>query len=239
LTLRAALCNSKPPVLHHSGPSATSSATLLPASGRLPVDIRRFPWIRRLAADYAFDYPRVADFFAGDPADAAAWASAISRTQQHPRQRELVADLLQAQQRRRGAPAEAISAAEQLRDARTVAVVTGQQAGLFGGPLFTLLKALTALRLADRVRAEQQVPAVAVFWIDAEDHDWDEVKSCGVLDAELAFHALAVGNPPGAHEGPVARVCLDESIDAALDALSRTLPPSEFTPELLATLRRA
>ena len=35
------------------------------ASGRIPVDIRRFPWIRRLASDYAFDYARLADFFAG------------------------------------------------------------------------------------------------------------------------------------------------------------------------------
>jgi bacillithiol biosynthesis cysteine-adding enzyme BshC len=226
-------------VLPHSGPSASSSATLAPASGRFPVDIRRFPWIRRLATDYAFDYPRVSDFFAGDPADRAAWASAIARSQQHPRQHGEVADLLQAQQRRRGAPAEAMAAAEQLRDARTVAVVTGQQAGLFGGPLFTLLKAVTAVRLAERVRAEHGVPAVAVFWIDAEDHDWDEVKSCGLLDPDLNFRSVAVGNPPGAHQEPVARVDLDESIDAALDQLSATLSVTEFTPDLLNTLRSA
>jgi bacillithiol biosynthesis cysteine-adding enzyme BshC len=226
-------------VLPHSGPSASSSATLSPADGRIPVDIRRFPWIRRLAADYAFDYPRVADFFAGDPADAAAWASAIDRTQRHPRQRALVADLLQAQQRHRAAPAEALAAAEQLRDGRTVAVVTGQQAGLFGGPLFTLLKAITALRLAERLRTEHDVPAVAVFWIDAEDHDWDEVKSCGILDADLHFRSLAVGNPPGAHEGPVARVCLDETVDVALEQLTAALPVTEFTPEMMATLRSA
>src|SRR4029450_12256819 len=77
----------------------------------------------------------------------------------------------------------------------TVAVVTGQQAGLFGGPLFTLLKALTALRLADQVRTEHGVPTVAVFWIDAEDHDWDEVKSCNVLDADMKPLAIAAGDP--------------------------------------------
>jgi uncharacterized protein YllA (UPF0747 family) len=39
------------------------------------------------------------------------------------------------------------------------------------------------------------VPAIAVFWIDAEDHDWDEVKSCGVLDAALAHRTIADRQP--------------------------------------------
>lgn len=216
-------------------PSQSGLAT----SARLPIDIRRFPWIRRLAADYAFAYEGVAEFFAGDPTRADSWQGAIARAQQHPRQRDAIADLLLAQQKQRQAPAEAQAAAALLRDSNTVAVVTGQQAGLFGGPLFTLLKAITAIRLAERVRTEQHVPAIAVFWIDAEDHDWDEVKQVGVFDAELAPHAIAVGNPPGAHAGPVARVKLDASIEEAVAALEQFLPPGEFTPGLLTSIRAA
>ena len=173
------------------------------ASARLPIDIRRFPWIRRLAADYVFDHSRVADFFAGNPDDPAAWRDAIARTHQHRRDREAIANLVQAQQRARGASDAAVSATALLRNPQTVAVVTGQQAGLFGGPLFTLLKALTALRLAEQVKTEHGVPTVAVFWIDAEDHDWDEVKSCSVLDAEMKPLAIAAGDPPQAHSDPV------------------------------------
>jgi hypothetical protein len=83
---------------------------VLPQSGltgttaRVPIDIRRFPWINRLAADYAFDYARLADFFAGNPAEPAAWREAIDRTQRFERQRDAIADLLLAQQRRRGPP---------------------------------------------------------------------------------------------------------------------------------------
>jgi bacillithiol biosynthesis cysteine-adding enzyme BshC len=207
-------------------------------SGRLPVDIRRFPWIRRFAADYALDYGRLADFFAGNPGDTAAWKDAIARTSNHRRDREALVEVLRSQQRRRQAPAEALAAAARLADAKSVAVVTGQQAGLFGGPLFTLLKALTAVQLAERVRTEHHIPAVAVFWVDAEDHDWDEVKACGVLNAEQAPRSVSMGDLPGARSGPVARVRLNDTITTALSELESALPATEFTPALLDDLRR-
>ena len=205
----------------------------------LPIDIRRFPWINRLAADYAYEYGRLAEFFAGDPSSPDAWRDAIARTQRHKRDREAIATVLRAQQQHRRAPAAALEAADLLRRSDTVAVVTGQQAGLFGGPLFTLLKALTAVRLAERVREEHQVPAVAVFWIDAEDHDWDEVRSCGLLGADLDVRKVSVGNPPGAHAGPVARVRLDDSVNSAIADLQATLPATEFSPALIESLREA
>ena len=61
-------------------------------------------------------------------------------------------------------------------------MLTGQQAGLFGGPLYTLHKALTAIKLARQISATHGVTAVPVFWIDSEDHDWEEVRRCTVLD---------------------------------------------------------
>ncbi len=208
-------------------------------AARIPVDIRRFPWINRLAVDYAFDYGRLSRFYAGDPSSPAAWRDAIDRTQQFTRVRDQVADLVSTQQQLRSAPPEALAASSHLRKPETVAVVTGQQAGLFGGPFFTLLKALTAIRLAERVREEHRVPAVAVFWIDSEDHDWDEVKGCGLLDAEENLLQVAVSDLPGANEQPVARITLDESVRAALERLEATLSRTEFTPELLAQLRKA
>ena len=201
------------------------------------MDIRRFPWINRLAADYAFDPARLSSFFAGDVRDAEAWRQAIARAQAHPRQRDTLATLIEAQQAGRAAPTTAREATSRLRDPRTVAIVTGQQAGLFGGPLFTVLKALTALRLADVVRDTYGVPTVAVFWVDAEDHDWQEVNVCGVLDAEAALRTVTIEGDAPAPGCPIARVELGPSIDATLDALAAVLPPTEFTPALIAELR--
>ena len=220
-------------MLPHSGLST------LPTTAPLNIDIRRFPWIRPLATDYAFDSARLSDFFTGHPAEPDDWTTAIASAQRHPRQRAALADLLQAQQRARGAPAEALAAAATLRDPQSVAIVTGQQAGLFGGPLFTLLKALTALRLAEEVRSRHRIPAVAVFWIDGEDHDWAEVRSCGLLDTDLAYRAADAGTPGGAEVSPVARIRLEPAISEAIQTLAATLPPTEFTNDLVDGLRRA
>jgi bacillithiol synthase len=206
---------------------------------RIPVDVRRFPWIRRFAADYAYDFPAVAPFFAGDPADRAAWTEAIARTQQHERRRDDLAHVLAGQQERRQAPPRARDAARLLADRRTVAVVTGQQAGLFGGPLFTLLKAMTALKLADQVSRDHGVPAVAIFWIDAEDHDWEEVRSCTVYDADLTPRTVALPPRPGAEPAPVATVHLDDSILSTFSELEQILPATDFRAWVLAALRRA
>src|SRR4051812_33218822 len=172
----------------------------------MAVDVRRFPWIRRLAADYAFNFHAVEPFFAGDPRQRSAWADAIRRSQAHTRDRSAIAAVLKAQQTRRGAPAAAVEAAGKLADSGTVAVVTGQQAGLFGGPLFTLLKALTALQLAAQVTRDHGVAAVAVFWIDAEDHDWNEVRSCTVFDGSLEARNIALPAQRASEPAPVATV---------------------------------
>jgi bacillithiol synthase len=209
-------------------------------SVRIPVDVRRFPWIRRLAADYAYDFRAVEPFFSGNPADRAAWADAIARTQAHDRRRDAIADVIGRQQSRRGAPPNAIAAGRLLADRRTVAIVTGQQAGLFGGPLFTLLKAMTAIKLAEQVTRDHNVPAIAVFWIDAEDHDWEEVRSCTVFDHTLTPRTVSLPARPGADPAPVATIRLDtDAINKALNELEQLLPPSDFRDGVMAGLRRA
>jgi bacillithiol biosynthesis cysteine-adding enzyme BshC len=83
-------------------------------------------------------------------------------------------------------------ALEQLALEGTVAVVTGQQVGLFSGPAYTIYKALTAVKLA-RDLAARGIPAVPVFWLATEDHDFAEVDHCWVFDAE--HHPIKLQKP--------------------------------------------
>jgi bacillithiol biosynthesis cysteine-adding enzyme BshC len=209
------------------------------ATASLAVDIRTFPWIRRLASDYAFDFANVAPFFAGDPATPAAWADTIARSQGYQRQPAEIARVIAAQQAQRGAPGAARESAARLADPATRVIITGQQAGLFGGPLFTLLKAITTMKLAAQVSKEHRVPVVPVFWIDAEDHDWPEVSGCTVLDSELAPATVRLADLPGAGSLPIARLTLNDAIQPALEQLQANLPETEFKADILAALRSA
>ena len=205
----------------------------------MAVDVRRFPWIRRFAADYVHAFPNVAAFFNGNPSSPRDWSAAIERSQARARPRAGIASVVAAQQGRRGAPPAALEAGARLADASVVAVVTGQQAGLFGGPMFTILKALTALKLARQLSATHNVPVVTVFWVEGEDHDWEEVRSCSVFNDRLEPCTVGLPVHTGAESQPVARVAIAPSISDVIDELARTLPSTEFTPALLDQLRDA
>ena len=209
-----------------------------PHSVPLPVDFQGFPGIRRLAAEYIANFDVLRPFFAGNPSDDGAWQALIAARTRPDGGGAAIRRIVGAQQRARGAPESAIEAAARLDDPRSAAVVTGQQAGLFGGPLYTLLKAVSAIRLARHVERVFGVPGVPVFWVDSEDHDLDEIRTCGVLDADQAFTtvALTIAAPPGT---PAAAVRLGREIEPALDALAAALPQTDFTAGVLGDLRRA
>jgi len=234
---------SAPSILDSARPVCKSTkavpADSTTSTNRLAIDLSRLPWARPLGIDYVENFSKLSDFYAGDPAQPEAWRAAIARAQQHPRDRAALTAAITAQQKARKAPPAALASSARLADPKSIAIVTGQQAGLFGGPIYTLLKAITTVTLAKKIEQDHKVPAVPVFWIDAEDHDWEEVRGCSVLDSDLDVRTVKVGVPEGAGEKPVARVTLDASIATALEDLKNVLPPTEFTGEVLEQLGKA
>ena len=137
-----------------------------------------------------------------------------------------------------GAGAETLKNIELLRESDCLAVVSGQQAGLFTGPLYTIYKALSAVKLAGCL-TQRNTKAVPVFWVATEDHDFPEVAKSEFIGRDCRLAAVEV--TAGLHqEGqPVGRVVLDDSINQVLDQLIEILPASEFTPDLQAITRDA
>ncbi len=216
----------------------SAAAAAVDESAPLGIDVRTLEWMRPLLGDYAFNFHRLRELYSGDPASPQAWEDAISRSQAQPRN-PAIAGIIAAQQDHRGAPPKAREAAARLADPRAVVIATGQQAGVFGGPLFTLLKAVTAIQLAAKVSADHGVPAVPVFWVDAEDHDWEEIRSCTVLDAEFQPKTITLPDLEGAGELPVARLVLDERIARSIDELIAALPGTDFTGHVSDGIRAA
>src|SRR5688500_1684930 len=152
-------CTMEPPCtpsILDSAPPVCKCTQAVPADSttttiRLAIDLSRLPWARPLGIDYVNNFSKLSDFFAGDPAKPEAWRAAIARAQQHPRDRATLTAAITAQQKARNAPPAALASTARLADPKSIAIVTGQQAGLFGGPIYTLLKAITTITLARKI----------------------------------------------------------------------------------------
>jgi len=146
------------------------------------------------AAAFLAGEARAEPFLARDFARPSARIAAVKEAARRKAPPELIA-ALEAQQSDADAVRRNLDA---LRDGGAAAVVTGQQVGLFLGPLYTLHKALTAVAVAKALEAESGVRCVPIFWLQTEDHDFAEIDHCVTLDASGGEVMLKL--PPGGIE---------------------------------------
>jgi bacillithiol biosynthesis cysteine-adding enzyme BshC len=185
------------------------------------------PGVSRLFADHQYHFDRVAKFYSGSPCDFESYRKAAASLA-YPAERR--AAVVGALRRQNGDSA----ALDELAREGTVAVVTGQQVGLFSGPAYSIYKALTAIRLAARL-TESGIRAVPVFWLATEDHDFAEVNEAWIFDDQ--FHPVRLQSPQTVTgHRPVGTLPLDGLPWEELDAAFATLP---FGAEAAALAREA
>jgi bacillithiol biosynthesis cysteine-adding enzyme BshC len=145
--------------------------------------------------------------------------------------RNALCDALADMNRNWGAGEKTLANIELLRQADCLAVVSGQQAGLLTGPLYTIYKSLSAVKLAGCL-SQRNTKAVPVFWMATEDHDFAEVALAQFVNRECQLGSVSV--PTSLHqEGhPVGQVVLNESINGVIEQLLAQLPNSEFIDDL-------
>lgn len=152
--------------------------------------------------------------------------------------RRLLCEVLREQNERLAAGPAALANAARLEDTRALVAIGGQQAGLFGGPLYTVHKALTILAIARHAEKTLERPVVPVFWIASEDSDLAEVDHTYATDREGKLVSLRM---PGAAPAkiPVSRIRLGEAVGPLLDELAGLLPEGDSAREVMADLRAA
>ena len=150
--------------------------------------------------------------------------------------RTALCDALETMNARWNAGQATLENIKRLRSSDTVAVVTGQQTGLFTGPLYTLYKALSAVRLAACLSSRGTF-AVPVFWMATEDHDWDEVQRSEVIACDGRLASVDVPDELHKEGEQVGGVVLNESVEDAAKHLFELLPSSEFLPDLETLMR--
>jgi bacillithiol synthase len=131
------------------------------------------PHTSKLFEDFLSNFPKTSTFYRR-PLGADWLADEARQVRYDEARRRRVVDVLEAQNRNWGAGKPTLDLIERFR-AGAVALVTGQQVGLFGGPLYSILKAVTVIRTARDLNAAG-TPAVPIFWLATEDHDLAEVN---------------------------------------------------------------
>ncbi len=118
-------------------------------------------------------------------------------------------------------------------------VTTGQQPALFGGPLYNVHKALTAVRLAEALESALGKPVIPVFWVASEDHDWAEANHTDVVGVDNELHRFAIEAPnPDVHP-PIHRIPLGPTAQQCVDQFLQSLPDTEFSSEYFELIRGA
>jgi bacillithiol biosynthesis cysteine-adding enzyme BshC len=184
------------------------------------------PHTTRLFADFLSDYSKVQQFYPRSAYFNQWFEDEASNLSYAAERRELVSAILDRQNQSWSASAKTLENIAQLR-AGASAVVTGQQVGLFGGPSFTILKALTAIKLADQA-TRSGVDCVPVFWLATEDHDLAEVSQVSIPGPDGSLQKLTAP-AEGLSNAPVGTIRFGSEIDAVVEAASGLLGPGEIS----------
>ncbi len=191
----------------------------VPAQSRLFLEFQRDPFsLRRF-------YPNAVD----SPFDIAKFAPEV--LEHYKTDRAALCDALAEINIKAGAGEKTLANIKLFRQDSTVAVLTGQQAGLFTGPLYTIYKALSAIKLADELR-HQGTNAVPVFWVATEDHDLDEVSKTISLSTDGGLVESAYIATEKFWGLPVGDVKLDASITGLIDEMFLGMSDTAFSPDL-------
>lgn len=194
------------------------------------------PSRRKIYTDALREPDRTGRFFSWPHPTPAAFNACARHLDCARYERARASEILVRQNEEFNAPPPAIEAAKSLAKPNAVCAFTGQQAGLFGGPLYTIFKALTLLGWAERLHSILLRPVVPVFWIASDDHDFEEVRWTGFpnLDNEVEILSLVIDGLED--RTPVSQIKLGEPIHDVLKMLSAAQLTTEFSSDLFTAL---
>jgi len=187
---------------------------------------RQVPHGTRLFLDYLDRAPAVQPFYPRS-VKFLEWASdEAPQVKYPPERRRQVAEILKSQNQDFGASARTLENISAFANG-ALALVTGQQVGLFGGPAFSLYKALSAIKLTEEAR-RLGLNCVPVFWLATEDHDLEEVNNSRLLSAENQLERVSTTSR-AVEDAPVASVRFSDEISQVVERTQELLGESEAT----------
>jgi len=187
---------------------------------------RQIPHTRQLFTDFLSWSPTLQPFYSRSPHVSEWLKDETSAASYDSARRTRVADVLERQNRTWDASPKTLENIARLRRGAS-ALVTGQQVGLFGGPLFSIFKALSTVKLAQEA-TDAGSDCVPIFWLATTDHDLDEISHVSILGPEGSLQKLSA-TTRGLPDAPVGRVTFGPEIEPVVEAAARLVGDSEVT----------
>lgn len=185
--------------------------------------------------DLMFNWEKVEAFYTYNPKDLSSWFARSKVLDEFPRENLIkVLPEIRSYNEKLGCGYQTLENIDALSESGTFAVVTGQQSGLFTGPLYTVYKAITTIQLAKRYSEVLGKVVVPIFWVASEDHDWFEVNHTHVLGEGKGKTFKVKGNP---NKKPVGYYYLGEEASKVLDELADTLEMNNHKEDILQILK--
>jgi bacillithiol synthase len=192
-----------------------------------------------LVDDYFYDHRKVCEFYNGDFREPEAFERQTERVRSRQIARKDLAAVLTEQNGSYGCGPETLREIEKIVRDEACAVVTGQQVGLFSGPLYTIYKALTAIKLSDALNRRGLGSFVPVFWLASDDHDLAEIDHIAFMDKDNRLREIRCPTPSRESKVPVSNIPLPQEIGDCLEQLKELTLDTEFKADILDPLSEA
>jgi bacillithiol biosynthesis cysteine-adding enzyme BshC len=201
--------------------------------------IEEYAWSKSqaLAEDYVQNQEKTRAIFPYHPSIEASWtkrANWLDQPNHFSANRYELSEILLAYNTYVGNSSQALENIKKLQDPKTLAVVGGQQTGLFTGPLLVIYKAITLIQTAKHAEKLLNRSVVPIFWLAGEDHDFDEVNHTYTLTQQLDVAKVKVDHPNGLRCS-VSKLTINQWEDA-LQQLENSLMQTEFKAGLIEKL---
>ena len=199
------------------------------------IPFTEFPKATRLFTDYLYHYDSVSSFYSFNPANESSYKNAASEIHYPDELRKSVVSILREQNLAMSAGEKTLQYLQRLEQPGCYAVLTGQQVGLFTGPVFALYKAMTAIKKADEL-TQMGLPSVPIFWMATEDHDLEEVNHCFIQDRSGNPVRLQCSGGEAKSGPPVAAIEFTNAIQDITASLKFHFPEAGFSDKLIQSI---
>ncbi|MDP4172613.1 MAG: bacillithiol biosynthesis cysteine-adding enzyme BshC [Bacteroidota bacterium] len=204
------------------------------------INFSDLPGQHNLFLDYLYEFDNVRKYYKKNFRDENSFNETIEQlTKKTPSHRERLSEIIKLQYETLTPSRQTLNNIAALKESNTLAIVTGQQLGLYGGPLYSFYKIITAIKLCQFLKQKyDSYSFVPVFWLEGDDHDFDEVRSVNLIDENNDLIRLIYDDEltEETNRGSVGKIKFNKNITELNSELNKVLRNNDYKATLMEKL---